>query len=94
MPNQPPGLHGLESSPEQLHQLTAFSRHLYTDPEAASLVRSSANPGDIVAIASDLGYLISVDILRSNRWELQADHWPWARESGRWRIQFFRQSSN
>jgi predicted ribosomally synthesized peptide with nif11-like leader len=83
-----------ENGIEQLRQLTAFSRHLCTDSEAASRVRSSANPEEIVAIASDLGYLISVEALRSNRWELQADHWPWARESGRWRVQFFRQSSS
>ena len=83
-----------ESTPDQLRQLTALSRHLITNPETASRVRSAANPEEIVAIASDLGFLISVDVLRSNLWELQADHWPWARESGRWRIEFFRQSSS
>ena len=92
--DQPPGLPGAESSPEQLGQLAAFSRYLCTDSEAASRIRSAANPEEIVAIASDLGFLISVDVLRSNLWELQADHWPWARESGRWRIEFFRQSSS
>lgn len=94
VPDQSPGMHECESNPEQLRQLTAFSRHLCTDSEAASRVRSAANPEEIVAIASDLGYLISVDVLRSTRWELQADHWPWAKESGRWRVQFFRQSSS
>lgn len=94
VPDQPPGLAEFESSPEQLSQLTAFSRHLYTDSEAAGRVRSAANPEEIVAIASELGYLISLDVLRTNRWELQADHWPWARESGRWRVQFFRQSAS
>jgi hypothetical protein len=94
MPDLTLGLPGGEGSPEQLRQLTAFSRHLCADSKAAIRVRSAANPEEIVAIASDLGFLISVDVLRSNRWELQADHWPWARESGRWRIQFFRQSSS
>ena len=92
--DQPPGPPGAENSLEQLHQLAAFSRYLCTDSKAASRIRSAANPDEIVATASDLGFLISVDVLRSNRWDLQADHWPWAKESGRWRIEFFRQSSS
>jgi hypothetical protein len=92
--DQPPGLPGAESSPEQLGQLAALSRYLSTDSEAASRIRSAANPEEIVAIASQVGLPISVGVLRTNCWELQADHWPWARESGRWRIEFFRQSSS
>ena len=91
---QPSGMRQSESTPEQLRQLTALSRHLITNPETASRVRSAANPEEIVAIASQVGFPISVGVLRANRWELQADHWPWAKESGRWRIEFFRQSSS
>jgi hypothetical protein len=77
---------------DQLQQLTAFSRHLCTDVQAATRVRSSGNAHEIVAIASDYGFTISVDLLRSKCWDLQGDHWPWARESGRWRLQFFREA--
>jgi predicted ribosomally synthesized peptide with nif11-like leader len=81
-----------ETTPEELHQLTAFSRHLTTHPQVADRVRSSGNPEEIVAVASETGFQISVEILRSKLWDLQADHWPWARQSGRSRIQFFRQT--
>lgn len=82
-----------ELTPKQLQQLTAFSRHLSSDAQAAARVKASENPSQIVAIAAELGFSISLDALRSRLWDLQADHWPWAGESGRWRIRFFRQTA-
>jgi hypothetical protein len=80
------------TSPEELHQLTAFSRHLNAHPQAADRVRSSGNPEEIIAIASETGFQISVETLRSKLWDLWADHWPWAGQSGGSRIQFVRQT--
>ncbi|QVL53001.1 MAG: Nif11-like leader peptide family natural product precursor [Cyanobium sp. M30B3] len=82
-----------EANREQLRELAAFSSHLSSDAQAADRVRASGTPEEIVAIASEFGYSISVDTLRSSLWDLQGNHWPWAGESGRWRIQFFRQTS-
>lgn len=83
---------GLRS--DETKQLTAFSRFLITDQEASRRVRACKQPQEIVAVASELGFRISVEVLRKYARDLQADHWPWAGESGRWRIAYLSQEEN
>jgi len=92
--------HSLDPSMEQglgsdeTKQLTAFSRFLVTDKEAAGRVRVCKRPQEIVAVASERGFKISVEVLRKYARDLQADHWPWSGESGRWRMVYLSQEEN
>jgi hypothetical protein len=79
---------------DETKQLTAFSRFLITDQEAAGRVRACKRPQEIVAVASELGFEISVEILSKFARDLQANHWPWSGESGRWRIFYLSQEEN
>ena len=78
---------------EETKQLTAFSRFLTANPQAAARVRECQRPQDIVAEASEQGFSISVDVLRKYCRDLQAAHWPWAGEGGRWRMVYFSQDA-
>jgi len=83
-----------DRSSDQTKQLTAFSRFLITDQDAASRVRACKRPQEIVSVASELGFTISVEALRKYARDLQADHWPWSGESGRWRMFYLSQEEN
>jgi Nitrogen fixation protein of unknown function. len=57
---------------DETKQLTALSRFLVTDQEAAGRVRACKRPQEIVAVASELGFKISVEVLRKYARDLQA----------------------
>lgn len=62
--------------------------------EAQQRLRFAQSPQDIVAIAAEKGYRISVQQLSHFSRRLQEAHWAWHQRDEAWRRQFFASSDD
>jgi hypothetical protein len=88
MPPPPARFTPKEVDPAVQGQLLAFSRAAAADPELQARLRSCRTPADILRCAAQLGYGVSLELLRASAMDLSAPYWPWA-EAGQKRRQAF-----
>jgi hypothetical protein len=73
-------------SSDHLYLFTALAAFNKAIQEKLQAVRTHE---EIVAIASERGYRITVDQLSLLAHRLNGDHWVWARRDAHWRARFF-----
>jgi len=67
-----------------------FCKSLDQSPELQNKVCNAKSPEELVAIAGEAGFTISVSDLAKAAGELSASYWPWSGKGFRSRKAFFR----
>ena len=70
--------------------LLQFCQSVDQSPELQNKVRDAKSPEELVAIAGEAGFTISVSDLAKAAGELSASYWPWSGKGFRARKAFFR----
>ena len=78
-----------EGDPVERGQLLAFSRAVAADLELQARLRSCRTPEEVLRCAAQLGYALSLELLRACAVDLAAPYWPWAEAGQKGRHHFF-----
>ena len=73
--------------------LVRFVAHAEESPHLQQRLRGSAHVSQVIELAAECGFVLSLEELRSASKELCAPWWPWAGRGHAWRRTFFTQNA-
>ena len=73
--------------------LVRFVAHAEESPHLQQRLRGSAHVSQVIELAAECGFVLSLEELRSASKKLCAPWWPWSGRERAWRQAFFTQSA-